>query len=135
LYLKILYVSYKERYAVIEFLGEWNDTLYNDIMFLYRDVIELMIDEGIKYFILIGENVLDFHSDTDDYYSEWFDNIEDGWIAALNFRKHVVEEFSEANIDRYFAFGGRFDEMPWRSLLPWQLFKLLNTLMLRRLGA
>jgi hypothetical protein len=134
LYIKILFADYDNHFAILELLGEWNDTLYNDIMFLYRDVIELLLDEGINHFILIGENVLDFHSDTDDYYAEWFDNIEDGWIVGLNFRQHVIEEFSEANIDQYIAFGGQFNEFPWRSLQPTQLFNFMNELMQKRLG-
>ncbi len=134
LYLKVLFADYDNSYAIIELFGEWNDILYNDIMFLYRNVIEPMLDEGIKHFILIGENVLDFHSDTDDYYAEWFDNIEDGWIIALNFRAHVIEEFSQANIDHFIAFGGKFDELAWRSLQPNQLFNILNELMIKRLG-
>ncbi len=135
LYIKILFVDYEKHYAIIELLGEWNDTLYNDIMFLYRNVIETLLDKGITYFILIGENVLDFHSDTDDYYAEWFDNLDsDGWIAALNFRNHVINEFSEANIDHYFVFGGQFDELPWRNLQPYQLFKLIDESITKRLG-
>ncbi len=126
LYLKLLYVHYEEQYAIIELFGEWNDILYNDVMYLYRNVIETLLDEGIKYFILIGENVLDFHSDTDDYFAEWFDNLEDGWIIGLNFRQHVKEEFREAQIDQYLIFGGEFDELPWRRFLPQQLFARLN---------
>ncbi len=126
LYLKLLYVHYEEHFAVIELFGEWNDILYNDVMYLYRNVIEELLDEGIKYFILIGENVLDFHSDTDDYFAEWFDNLEDGWIIGLNFRQHVKEEFREAQIDQYLIFGGEFDELAWRRFLPRQLFSQLN---------
>jgi hypothetical protein len=119
---------------VIELLGEWNDILYNDIMFLYRNVIETLLENDIRYFILIGENVLNFHSDTADYYEEWFDNLDVGWIIGLNFRDHVVFEFSQANLDYYIAFGGRFDMFPWRTMLPDQLFKLLDELMTKRLG-
>lgn len=36
LYLKILFADYEKQYAIIEFIGEWNDALYNDIMFLKR---------------------------------------------------------------------------------------------------
>jgi hypothetical protein len=114
-------------------LGEWNDTLYNDIMYLYRNVIEILVEQDIKYFILIGENVLEFHSDITDYYEEWFDNVEDGWIIGLNFRDHVLKEFMDANIDYYIAFGGRFGEMVWRKYLPDQLFEVLDNLITRRL--
>jgi hypothetical protein len=134
LYTKLLYANYNSRYCILEMFGEWNDVLYNDIMYFYRNVIEQLIDEGIKYFILIGENVLNFHSGDDDYYSEWFDNIEDGWIIGINFRDHVRQEFSDAYIDQFIGFGGKFNEMKWRSLFPDQLFASLDSMIMKRLG-
>ena len=68
LFLKVLYTDYEQGYAIIEFMGEWNDTIENDIMLLKRDVIEPMMNNGINKFILIGENVLNFHSSDDCYY-------------------------------------------------------------------
>ena len=41
---------------------------------------------------MIGENVLNFHASDDCYYEEWFQEVEDGWIAAVNFRDHVLKE-------------------------------------------
>ncbi|HNL37891.1 MAG TPA: hypothetical protein PKH43_02120, partial [Saprospiraceae bacterium] len=38
LYGKILYADYDEQYALIELIGEWNDTLHDDIMYLKRNV-------------------------------------------------------------------------------------------------
>lgn len=133
LYLKILYCNYQRQFCVIELIGEWNDLLYNDIMYLYRNVIEVLIAEGIKYFILIGENILNFHSDTDDYYQEWFDSIEDGWIVCLNFREHVMNDFVKARLDFYMAFGGKFDKFNWRGLHPNRLFDSINSLVMKRL--
>lgn len=135
LYLKVLYVNYESHFCIIELLGEWNDILYNDIMHLYRNVIEELMAEDIRYFILIGENVLEFHSDTTDYYEEWFDNLDDGWIICLNFRDHVVNEFVESGIDYYLGFGGRFNEMPWRKYSPEQLFSIVDSLITKRLEA
>lgn len=133
LYAKILYAGYEKQYCIIELMGEWNDILYNDIMYFYRNVIEVLVEQDIKYFMLIGENVLEFHSDANDYYEEWFDNLYDGWIVGLNFREHVLKEFIDANIDYYIAFGGRFGEMPWRKYLPDQLFEIVDNLIARRL--
>lgn len=133
LYLKLLYCDDEKQFAVIELIGEWNDLLYNDIMFFYREVVELLIDRGIHYFILIGENVLNFHSDGDDYYQEWFDNIQDGWIVCLNFREHVIEEFVNARLDYYLAFGGKFNAFNWRASHPDQLFERINQLIMKRL--
>src|SRR3954463_4455746 len=95
LYIKILFVDYEEKYAVIEFIGEWNDAINNDIMLLKRDIIENMMSFGINKFILIGENVLNFHASDDCYYEEWFQEVEDGWIAAINFLDHVRTEFEK----------------------------------------
>lgn len=134
LYLKILFVNYDRHYCIIELMGEWNDAIYNDIMFLYRNIIEVLIEQDIRYFILIGDNVLEFHSDITDYYEEWFDNLGEGWIIGLNFREHVIQEFIDANIDYYIAFGGTFNEFPWRKYLPDQLFEITDKMITKRLG-
>jgi len=135
LYLKVLYADYDQSFAIIEFLGEWNDAVSNDIMFLKRDIIDEMIQEGITNYILIGENVLNLHAESEDYYEEWFDDIEDGWIVGLNFREHVVDEFNRYGIDQYILFGGRFDDIHWRKLTPNALFELIDNQMRRRLTA
>ena len=135
LYMKILYSNYKEKFTIIEMLGEWNDCLYNDIMYLKRNIIEPLLEEGIDKFILIGENVMNLHTTEDDYYQEWFDEIGDGWIAGLNFREHVLKGFEDSNIDYYIAFGGVFDTIYWRAHSPNQLFRKINSLMVKRLSA
>ncbi len=134
LYTKLLYAHYESGYAILEMFGEWNDVLYNDIMFFYRNVIEELLEQGIRYFILIGENVFDFHSEDTDYYEEWFDNIGDGWILGINFRRHVQREFADVSIDQYIGFGGEFNEINWRTLLPDQLFSLLDRMISKRLS-
>lgn len=133
LYLKILYANYDLHYCVIELLGEWNDALYNDIMHLYRNVIESLLEHDIIHFILIGENVLNFHSDTSDYYEEWADNTGAGWIVGLNFREHVIREITDTNLDYYIGIGGKFDDFPWRSMLPDQLFRKVDAMITKRL--
>src|SRR5690606_5785226 len=62
LYLKVLFVDYDRHYAVLELIGEWNDCIYNDIMHLRREITDLMEEEGISKFILITENVLNYHA-------------------------------------------------------------------------
>ena len=133
LYIKILYTNYDQGLSIIELLGEWNDCLYNDIMFLKRNIIELLIEEGIQKFILIGENVLNFHASEDDYYQEWFDEIEEGWIVGINFREHVIREFENANLDYYIAFGGKFNAFNWRGYTPVKLFENINDLIIKLL--
>ncbi|MEO0405134.1 MAG: hypothetical protein AAF193_09715, partial [Bacteroidota bacterium] len=77
LFIKVLFADYIHNYAVIEMMGEWNDCLHNDIMIFKRNIIEHFMNRGISKFILIGENVLNFHTSDDCYYEEWFDEVED----------------------------------------------------------
>lgn len=133
LYIKVLFVDYDRSYCIIELMGEWNDALHNDIMLLKRQILELMMHEGINKFVLIGENVLNFHSSDDCYYEEWFQDVEDGWIAGINFREHVINEFKRSNIDYYINFGGGLDEITWRNLKPLQVFKKVEEQLARRL--
>ena len=134
LYLKVLYADYDKGFAVIELIGEWNDAIYNDIMLLKRKLIDLLISEGVQKFVLIGENVLNFHGSDDSYYEEWYEDIEEGWIVALNFREHVVQEFKAHNIDYYLNFGGELNEFPWRTLRPKQLYHHIQERINKRLG-
>lgn len=134
LYIKILCVDYDQNFAIIELIGEWNDAINNDIMLLKRDIIELIMQYGVNKFILIGENVLNFHASDDCYYEEWFDEIEEGWIAFLNFRKHVLEEFQKANIDYYIVSGGQLNDIGWRTSTPSQLFEKVEQLVQKRIG-
>ena len=116
LYLKILFVDYDDRYAIIELIGEWNDALHNDSMHLKREVIDYLVAEGIKDYILIMEGVLNFHSDADDYYEEWYQEVTDagGWIAMINVLDHVADEMSSAGLDKYVHYGEVLDGLTWR---------------------
>ncbi len=134
LYMKTLYADYEQGFAIIEFIGEWNDAIYNDIMILKRDIADDMISNGINKFILIGENVLNFHASDDCYYQEWFDDTEDGWVVALNFREHVLQEFIRNGIDYYLVFGGELNELRWRMYQPQQLFEKINMVISHRLA-
>lgn len=120
LYMKILYADYEEGFAIFELIGEWNDCLYNDIMFLKRDVADELIKEGIHKFIIIAENVLNFHASDDCYYEEWYDDVKDegGYICLLNLFPHVQEEMDDARLGYYLNFGKRLNEVNWRVLTP-----------------
>jgi hypothetical protein len=134
LFLKVLFVDYEEGYAIIELLGEWNDAIGNHIMFLKRDIIDQMLHYSVNKFILIGENVLNFHGSDDCYYEEWFDDTEnDGWIAFLNFREHVLNEMKKFNIDYYILSGGSLNQLNWRTQTPRMLFDHINQIAQRRL--
>lgn len=135
LYLKELYADYDTGHVVMEFIGEWNDLLHNDIMYLKRDVIEPMLAEGLSKFILIGENVLNFHPGEEDYYAEWFEEATDagGWIALVNFLQHVREDLQAADLDQYLMFGGKLDAVPWRTMEPDEFCALLDAQVTKRI--
>jgi hypothetical protein len=136
LYLKQLYADYDEGYAILELIGEWNDLLHNDIMILKRNIVEHLMAQGVFKFILIGENVLNFHTSDEEYYSEWFEEVseQDGWIALLNFRPHVLSDLQSGNIDQYFLLGGRLNALKWRTQEPETLYEQVEGLVMKRLG-
>jgi len=135
LYIKVLYANYSEGAAIIEMIGEWNDALHNDIMWLKRELIDSMVSHGIRKFILIGENVFNFHGSDDSYYEEWFEDVEDGWIAGLNFQDFVLEEWKNFNLDWYINFGERLDGLNWRTMPPLKLIAQVDSLIMKVLGA
>ena len=128
LYTKILFADYEDGFAIMEFIGEWNDCINNDIMYLKREVIDWLINQGITRFILIGENVLNCHMEDDCYYEEWYEDVkeEDGWICCLNFRQHVIEEMAAYNLQFFLNFDEPFNELNWRAHKPQNLFKLVD---------
>lgn len=133
LYLKVLYADYAEGYVIIELLGEWNDAIGNDIMVLKRNVIDAMLSAGIYKFILIADNVLNFHSSDDSYYEEWHEDIEDqgGWIVMLNWPDHLQSEFRAAGI-HYYIFMQQYHE--WRTHEPSIVFERVEDQLIKRIG-
>jgi hypothetical protein len=133
LFVKLLFTNYDENFCIIELFGEWNDCINNDIMTFKREFIDHLIENGINKFILITENVLNFHASDDCYYEEWFEDIEDGWIALLNARDHVLTEFEQTNIDYYFVMRGMLNDVSWRTYTPQDLFIKTEQLVTKRL--
>ena len=134
LYIKILYADYDAGFAIIEFIGEWNDALNNDIMHFKRNIVDHFVLQGINKFILLGENVLNFHGSDDSYYEEWFEDVEEGWIAAINFPEHVLQEWESYNLGSYVNFGGNLQLEKWRTLKPDRLIQLVDSLITRRIA-
>jgi hypothetical protein len=133
LYLKILFVDYSAGYSIIELFGEWNDCLYNDIMFLKREVIDSLLAQQINKFILIGEHVFNFHYSDEEYYNEWHEDIENGWIFGINFRQHVVSEFKNCMIHKYIHFTPTDKTIFWRKHDPNHLFVMFESLIIKRI--
>lgn len=133
LYLKVLFVEYDLSYAIIEMIGEWNDAVENDIMQLKRNVIDPMLEQGINKFLLITENVLNFHSSDTDYYEEWAEQVgeEGGWFVSLNMPQQTQYDFHQSHIDRYMFF---LENDIWRTWQPDTLFNWADNKMLRLNG-
>lgn len=120
LYMKILFVDYPQSLALIELIGEWNDCIENDIMFLKREIIDNLIKKGIYHFVIFCDNVLNYHGDDDSYYEEWWDDIreEEGWICLVNCFDHVMTEMKKYRLHHYLNFGKKLNEMNWRTKNP-----------------
>lgn len=136
LYIKIIYADYDLGFAMIELVGEWNDCLFNDIMFLKQNIIDELMRNGIYKFALVGENVLNFHASDDCYYEEWYEDVadEDGWIIGLNFRDHVIAEMNQVNLSYYINYNGDFKNFIWRSYKPKHVFQMLDSMVMRFLS-
>ena len=100
LYGKILYVDYSSAFACIELIGEWNDCISNDIMFLKREVIDALTCHDIAKFVVFCDNVMNFHNSDDSYYEEWYDDVkeEGGWITFVNTFDHVLKEMESVRL-------------------------------------
>lgn len=134
LYIKLLNVDYEHGYCIIELIGEWNDAINNDIMTLKRNIIDHLLDYGISKYVIIGENVLNFHGSDDAYYEEWFEDVEDGWVVLIGFQEFVLQEMSLFNLDSYLNHGGELEISNWRTFKPSVLFNKLSTLIAYRLN-
>ena len=99
LYLKIIYADYEMGFAIIEMIGEWNDAIENDIMTLKREILEKLMDEGIYKYILIAENVFNFHNGDRDYYEELYEELadENGWAVMINMHQAAQHDFLQKN--------------------------------------
>jgi hypothetical protein len=130
LYMKVLFVDYELNYAIIELIGEWNDAVENDIMQLKRSVIDLMVAKGISKFILITENVLNFHSSDTDYYEEWTEDISEygGWAVAINMPSQTQYDFRQSHINRYIFL---VNSPNWRTYQPGDFFQSVDNQVIR----
>ena len=91
-----------------------------------------MIEQGISKFILITENVLNFHSSDSEYYEEWNEEIGDqgGWIVAVNMPSQTQYDFHQSKIDRLVHMQ---EHLNWRTFQPQHFFQLVDNEMLKRL--
>jgi hypothetical protein len=101
-------------------------------MELKREIIDHLSKKGISKFILICENVLNFHSSDKEYYQEWYDDVSDenGWIVALNMPQQTQQDFRQKKL-HYFIELMEIDN--WRNFKPGHLFEKINVELSNRL--
>ena len=99
-------------------------------------LLEAMQMNGITKFILIGENVLNFHVSDDCYYEEWFEDVQDqgGWVAMINFRDHIIDEMRKARLSNYLLMGERLNDLNWRAVKPFHMHHLVEGRLMQALG-
>jgi MFS superfamily sulfate permease-like transporter len=101
-------------------------------MTLRRDVTDLLQKQGINKFILIAENVLNFHSSDDSYYEEWQESVADegGWVVIVDMPIQSQYDFKKARLTNYVAL---LDLPQWRTLKPELVFSQIDDWMIRQL--
>ncbi|MFY0644166.1 MAG: hypothetical protein JXR19_06845 [Bacteroidia bacterium] len=129
LYFKQLFTDYDQGFCVIELIGEWNDAINNDVMYLKNELIDILIELGIQNFILIVENVLNFHTLDKDYYQEWNEEIE-GDIYFVNAQQQVIDELNEHGMSEFIQYDGPLNDLMWRKQKPDRMMEYLS----KRLG-
>ncbi len=95
-------------------------------MLLKTELIDQLIDCGIQNFVIIMENVLNFHADENDYYQEWKEDIQ-GEIYLINALPQVLDELYRYHLNHQLSFGGRLNDFDWRKLNPEQIIEVLET--------
>ncbi|MBK8506808.1 MAG: hypothetical protein IPL46_34305 [Saprospiraceae bacterium] len=120
LYAKIIFADYDDQIAIIELIGEWNDCLSNDIMYLKQNLIDRLSKQGICRYIMILDHVLNFHGSDDCYYEEWYEDIadENGFIFMVNLLDHVYLEMRKTGIDAYVQMNKGLQIPNWRAYDP-----------------
>ena len=126
LLVKVLYADYEEGYAIIELFGEWNDIHLNDFKLLAENVFTYLLDYYVNKIILICENVFHIYLDTDDYYQELQEELEEGWVCVIRTREEVQQEMERYGIDRFLYRNAQLDQLKWRKLNPWELFQVVD---------
>ena len=131
LYSKILYADYEEGFAIVELIGEWNDCLSNDVLFLKQNIIDNLIQNDIYRHIIMVDHVLNFHGSDNSYYEEWYEDIKEygGYFCFVNALDHVIDEMKSTQIDHFALFGNHLQIPNWRSYRPRSLMTKTEMIM------
>jgi hypothetical protein len=124
IFIKALFVDYDLHYAIIECIGEWNDTLNNDIETLLLNVLQPMMAEGIHSFVFLMEAVYNFHGSDDLYYEELAENLDEkeGFICFVNLLEPVQSEMEAHDIHKHVYMGAKLNHIAWRPQKPYHLY-------------
>jgi hypothetical protein len=101
-------------------------------MELKREIFDLLYESKIYKYILIAENVLNFHSSDKEYYQEWYEELSEvnGWAIALNMPEATQQDFKKKKLNYYIELM----ELPdWRVYKPYHLFKKIDDELMKRL--
>ncbi len=130
LYGKIIYVDYDEQVGILELIGEWNDCLTNDILFLKQNIVDYLIHQGIYKYLLIMDNVMNFHGSDDCYYEEWREDVMDegGYISLLNLHEHIYDEMLETGLQHHVQMEKNLQIPNWRSFEPKHLIAQVESI-------
>ena len=84
----------------------------------------------IYKYVLVCENVLNFHGSDDCYYEEWYEDVceEDGWICLINTLDHVEQEMKDTRLQYYINFGDLYSNLNWRAQKPQNVFKTVEAI-------
>jgi hypothetical protein len=79
----------------------------------------------IYKFILIGENVFNFHNGDRDYYEELYEELSDenGWAVMINLHQASQHDFLLKKLNRYIELM-EFEK--WRTYKPEDFFLLID---------
>lgn len=133
LLVKILYADYTRGFAVLEFLGEWNDLHENDFKLLRANCLDLLAAAGIVRYVFVLENVFHIYLDQPDYYEEFMDQLDGGWLVLLGARAEVQQDVVEYGLSDYFFWSAALDALNWRKMNPWHLLERIELVMSRLL--
>jgi hypothetical protein len=101
-------------------------------MELKREIIDRLSKLKITKYILITENVLNFHSSDKEYYQEWFEEVteENGWIVSLNMPEATQQDFRKKKLHYYIELMEIAD---WRIYKPYHLFRKIDDQISKRI--
>ena len=110
------------------------EIMYSQILFptVFQSLNKSLPAEGIIKFILIAENVFNFHSGDKDYYEELYEELseEEGWAVLINFHPAAQHDFLLRKLNRYVEL---MDISAWSTYKPEHFFQFIDQKLSQRL--